>query len=494
MWKCRAIRTNLIFRAGGEMRGERFLRIAAGLLLAVFVSAMAHADALPAPVRAALKEAGLPQSSLSVWVQDTQARGALLEVRAEQAMNPASTMKLVTTYAALEVLGPAYRWKTESYADAPLTGETLNGSLVLKGYGDPRLTLENFWLLLRDLRQRGLRDIRGDVILDQGYFEPFAQDRAAFDNEPLRAYNTLPQALLVNFNAIRIRLLPHADNKSVRVVADPAPPSLRVVNALEMDIAPCGDWREAFATELTGAEQKQVLTLRGRFSAACGEKSFNLNLLPNGLYVDSVFRLLWEELGGTLNGSVRAGELPAGAALLASFDSPPLGDVMRDINKFSNNVMARQLFLTLGAEQSGPPATPRKGAAAIENWLVKKGLDFPELVLENGSGLSRLERISPRHLGMLLVSASNSAVFGEFESSLPIVAVDGTMKKRLQDHAVAGHAHIKTGSLEGVRSVAGYVFDAKGRRMAVVAMVSHPRASASRPVLDALLQWVYERH
>ncbi|MDZ7656556.1 MAG: D-alanyl-D-alanine carboxypeptidase/D-alanyl-D-alanine-endopeptidase [Sulfurimicrobium sp.] len=463
------------------------------MLLIVLSSAMAYADTLPAPVRAALKEAGLPQSSLGVWVQDTQAKRALLDVGAERAMNPASTMKLVTTYAALELLGPAYRWKTEAYAGGPLTGEALNDGLILKGYGDPKLTLENFWLLLRDLRQRGVRDIRGGVILDQGYFEPTAHDPAAFDNEPLRAYNTLPQALLVNFNAIRLRLLPQADGKTLRVVADPAPSSLEVVNRLETDTAPCGDWREGIATEVA-VGSKRVLTLRGRFSAACGEKSFNLNLVGNGSYVDSVFRLLWGELGGTLNGSVRAGEVPPDATLLASFDSPPLGDVIRDINKFSNNVMARQLFLTLGAERSGPPATPRKGAEAIENWLMAKGLDFPELVLENGSGLSRLERISPRHLGMLLVSASNSPVFGEFESSLPIVAADGTMKKRLQDHAVAGHAHIKTGSLEGVRSVAGYVFDAKGRRMAVVAMVNHPRAGASRPVLDALLQWVYERN
>jgi D-alanyl-D-alanine carboxypeptidase/D-alanyl-D-alanine-endopeptidase (penicillin-binding protein 4) len=479
-----------------RVRSEAFSGLAYRLLALLFVwsSALAHAGPLPAPVRAALKEAGLPQSSLGVWVQDTQAKRALLEAGAEHAMNPASTMKLVTTYAALDLLGPAYRWKTESYAGGPLTGEMLNDGLILKGYGDPRLTLENFWLLLRDLRQRGVRDIRGGVLLDQSYFEPTAHDPAAFDSEPLRAYNTLPQALLVNFNAIRLRLLPQADSKALRVVADPAPPSLKVLNYLETDTGPCGDWREGFATEVATAGSERVLTLRGRFSSACGEKSFNLNLLANGSYVDSVFRLLWEELGGTLKGNVRAGEVPPGATLLASFDSPPLGDVIRDINKFSNNVMARQLFLTLGAAQSGPPATPRKGAAAIESWLESKGLDFPELVLENGSGLSRLERISPKHLGMLLVSASNSPVFGEFESSLPIVAVDGTMKKRLQDHGVAGHAHIKTGSLEGVRSVAGYVFDARGRRMAVVAMINHPSASAARPVLDSLLQWVYERH
>lgn len=476
------------------MRSEAFSGLGARLLvllLVVWSSVTAHADSLPAPVRASLREAGLPPSSLGVWVQDTQARKPLLQAGAEHAMNPASTMKLVTTYAALELLGPAYRWKTETYADGPLIAGALNGDLILKGYGDPKLTLENFWLLLRDLRQRGVRDIRGNVVLDQSHFAAATHDPGAFDNEPLRAYNTAPQALLVNFNAIRIRLLP--DGQSLNVIPDPAPTLLKVVNHIEMAAGPCGDWRDGIATEISSIGAERMLTLRGRFALSCGEKNFNLNLLPNGAYVNSVFRLLWTELGGMLNGGVSAGELPSGARLLARHDSPPLGDVIRDINKFSNNVMARQLFLTLGAEQAGPPATSRKAAAAIEGWLAAKELDFPELVLENGSGLSRLERISPAHLGVLLVSASNSPVFAEFESSLPIVAVDGTMKKRLNNHAVAGHAHIKTGSLEGVRSVAGYVFDARGRRMAVVAMVNHPRASAARPVLDAVLQWVYAR-
>ncbi|MDD5403690.1 MAG: D-alanyl-D-alanine carboxypeptidase/D-alanyl-D-alanine-endopeptidase [Sulfuricella sp.] len=476
------------------MKSERFYRFVARLLLlAVWSSAMAQAGPLPAPVRAALREAGLPESSLGVWVQEESARKPLLSFGAEHAMNPASVMKLVTTYSALEALGPAYNWKTEIYSSTALTGDTLDGALILKGYGDPSLTLENFWLLLRDLRQRGVRDIRGGVIVDQSYFAPLAQDSAAFDNEPLRAYNAMPQALLVNFNAIRLRLLPQAGGEAVKVVADPSPPSLKTVSALLPDKASCGDWREAIATDVSAAGKERVLTLHGKFPVTCGEKSFNLIALSNGSYVDGVFRLLWTELGGTLSGSVAPGELPPGSRLLARFDSPPLADVIRDINKFSNNVMARQLFLTLGAERSGPPATPEKSAAAIENWLQGKGLDFPEMVLENGSGLSRVERISPRHLGALLLAASRSPVFAEFESSLPIVAVDGTMKKRLTDSSIAGHAHIKSGSLEGVRSIAGYVLDARGRRVIVVAMVNHPRAATAKPALDALLQWVYLR-
>jgi D-alanyl-D-alanine carboxypeptidase/D-alanyl-D-alanine-endopeptidase (penicillin-binding protein 4) len=462
------------------------------VLFAVCSSVMANAGALPAPLRAALREAGLPQSSLGVWVQEDRARKPLLALGADRAMNPASTMKLVTTYSALELLGSAYSWKTEAYASGALTGETLDGALILKGYGDPKLTLENFWLLLRDLRQRGLRDIRGGVVVDQSYFEPVAHDPGAFDHEPLRAYNAAPQALLVNFNAIRMRLLPQPEG-AIKVVADPAPAFFKVVSTIQPDNAPCGDWREDIATDVSAAGKERVLTLRGSFATACGEKNFNLIALPNGSYVDGVFRLLWEELGGTLGGSVTTGGLPPGSLLLARFDSPPLADVIRDINKFSNNVMARHLFLTLGAELAGPPATAAKSAAAIDSWLSAKGLDFPELVLENGSGLSRIERISPRHLGELLLAASRSQVFAEFESSLPIVAVDGTMKKRLNGSSIAGHAHVKSGSLEGVRTVAGYVFDERGRRMVVVAMVNHPRAAAAKPVLDAVLQWVHSR-
>ena len=466
-----------------------------GFFLASLLSlgaATACADSLPPPVKQALQQADLPASALSVWVQDTQGKRPLLAIGAERAVNPASTMKLVTTYAALELLGPAYVWKTEAYAAGPVKAGVLDGDLVLKGYGDPKLTLENFWLLLRELRQRRVQEIRGDLVLDQGYFAPLPHDPGAFDKEPLRAYNTGPQALLVNFNAIRLRLLPQQDG-TVNVVADPAPAGLRVINNVAADPGACGDWRERITTDVIQNGSEFSLTVGGSFALSCGDRNTHLSLLRNGRYAFELFRQLWAELGGRFNGVLKSGETPAGARLLAERESPPLADVIRDINKFSNNVMARQLFLTLGAERFGPPASPEKGGAAVAGWLAAKGLDFPELVLENGSGLSRTERISPAHLGELLVSANNSPVFSEFESSLPIVAVDGTMKKRLNDHAVAGHAHIKTGSLEGVRSLAGYVFDARGRRMAVVAIVNHPRAGAARPALDALLQWVYQR-
>jgi len=165
---------------------------------------------------------------------------------------------------------------------------------------------------------------------------------------------------------------------------------------------------------------------------------------------------------------------------------------VRDMNKFSNNVMARQLYLTLGAEGFGEPGTEGKSERVIREWLAGKGLAMPELVLENGSGLSRTERISARNLGLLLLTSFQSPVMPEFLASLPLAAVDGTMRKRLGDASVAGQAHIKTGSLTGVRAIAGYVLDASGRRLVVVSIVNHPNAVNAEAAQDALLDWVHQ--
>jgi serine-type D-Ala-D-Ala carboxypeptidase/endopeptidase (penicillin-binding protein 4) len=466
------------------------------LLAALFVLGalpVGHAAThLPAPVRSAMQAAGIPASSIGVYVQDAASRKVVLAYNAKQPMNPASTMKLLTTYGGLELLGPAFTWKTEVFTNGSLSGDVLNGDLILKGYGDPKLTLEDFWLLLRDLRQRGLREIRGNLVLDKSYFDVGDADPGAFDNEPQRPYNVAPDALLVNFNVLRLRLIPETHGK-LRIVIDPELPQLSLTGTVTLDNEPCGDWRTRITTGVVQGTNGTTINLGGRFSIDCGEKNLNLSLIKNGHYAYSLFKQLWSELGGRFNGELKSGIVPPGAQFFTRIESPPLAEIVRDINKYSNNVMARHVFLTLGAEQSGQAGSTANATQAINAWLDLKKLKFPELVLENGSGLSRVERISPQHLGMLLHSAFNSPVFGELESSLPIASVDGTMKKRLNLESVAGHAHIKTGTLQGVKAVAGYVFDKKGRRRVVVCLINGPQAAAGQAVQDALLQWVYNR-
>ena len=462
-------------------------------LLAFAPLPAAAQTALPAPVAKALAQAQIPESATGVYVQEIGAAAPVVAAGAERVFNPASTIKLVTTYAGLELLGPAYRWQTEALVTGTLNADVLTGDLVLKGYGDPKLTLENFWLLLRELRGRGLREIRGDLVLDRSFFNGVEPDPGRFDDQPNRPYNTVPDALLVNYKSVRLEFIPDLEARAVRIVTEPALPQIQIVNQLVLDAAPCGDWVTRLKLDAQGGAGAARLQFAGSYSRDCGERTRFVSVLNHPQYVHALFTQLWRELGGTFAGGVRDGLVPPDARRLASLQSPALSEVVRDINKYSNNVMARHLYLTLGAAAGGAPATPDKAYRAIRQWLTGKGVNAPELILENGSGLSRVERISAASMGQLLIAAFRSASMPELMASLPVVAVDGTMKKRLNGAELAGQAHIKTGSLAGVRAIGGYVLDAKARRMVVVMIVNHANAGNAQPVQDALLRWVYNR-
>ncbi|MBI5922615.1 MAG: D-alanyl-D-alanine carboxypeptidase/D-alanyl-D-alanine-endopeptidase [Betaproteobacteria bacterium] len=458
-------------------------------------------ERLPSTVARALQTAGIPKQNVAVIVQDvTDGAPSKPHVRVNptQAFNPASLMKLLTTYAALELLGPGYTWKTEAWIHGKVSGGVLQGDLVLKGSGDPKLTFEQFWLLLRQLRARGLREIHGDLVLDRSRFDNAsinASSAEIFDDQPLRPYNVTPDALLLNFKTLRLQLMPNPDNQTLVVLGEPQLVNLDIINLIRPGTLnqDCGNWKDALHAELSSGNQRTQLLLSGVYPPSCGEKIWHLGVLSHPQYVEGVFRQLWQDLGGTLTGSLREATLPAGAQLLASSVSPPLSEVLRDINKFSNNVMARQLFLTIGAEYPAIAGRNEGGAKVIRTWLQEKQLDFPEMVLENGSGLSRHERLSADSLTRLLLAAWQSPLMPEFLASLPLSAIDGTMKHRLNLQALAGQAHVKTGSLEGVKTIAGYVHDQSGRWHIVVFLVNHANAAAAQPAQDALLRWVYNR-
>jgi D-alanyl-D-alanine carboxypeptidase/D-alanyl-D-alanine-endopeptidase (penicillin-binding protein 4) len=471
-------------------KGHCLTGLAAWLLLGL-TSGGGFAAELPGPVLQGLRTAGIPLSAVSVLVQEAGTVTPSLALRPEAPMNPASVMKLVTTFAALELLGPAYRWKTEVYADGTRRDDVLEGNLVLRGYGDPKLSYESFWMLLRSLRGRGLREIRGDVLLDRSYFAAAAGGR--IDDEGFRPYNVAPDALLVNFKSLRFDFLPEPERGAVRVFAEPALPGLEIVNSLKIVEGACPEGR-AFRDLIQAAFQSTPprASFTGSYPASCGERDLNVALHTPEDYVAGMIRQLWAEMGGSWNGALREGAVPASARLVYVHDSEPLAETVRDINKFSNNVMARQLFLTLGAELLGPPAQAENSTRAIRQWLTFKRIAAPELVMENGSGLSRIERIGAASLAAVLQAAWRSPVMPEFVSSLPLVAADGTMKKRLRGERVAGSAHIKTGLLSDARAMAGYVLDRNGRRHVVVMIVNHPKAPEADAAMDALLAWVYD--
>ena len=438
--------------------------------------------AVPIEMALALDRAKVPREALVAIVQEVGATRPRLAWQADRPVNPASLMKLLTTFAALELLGPAWSWTTPVWLQGSVKDGVLDGNLVIKGSGDPKLVLERLWLLLRRVQQLGVREIRGDIVLDRSDFKVPEQAAAEFDGEPLRPYNVSADALLLNFRAQVFTVMPDASRGIAVIAADPPLAGVRTEASVPLVAGPCDDWRTALRADLA---DPAGVRFAGSFAASCGERVWPLAYADPKSYNERALAGLWLGMGGRLLGAVRDGVAPATPPSFA-LTSPALAEVVRDINKFSNNVMAQQLFLTLALTQRGS-GTPELAREVLRQWAgTRLGSAADGLIVDNGSGLSREGRVSAQLLARLLQLAWASPVMPELMSSLPVSGVDGTLKR---SRATLGRAHLKTGSLRDVSGVAGYVLADSGRRYVVVAIINHPSANAARPAFDALVQW-----
>ena len=453
-------------------------------------SALPHGSGLPAPFSRSLALSGIPTAAAALDIRTVEGK-VLASHNQQLAFNPASVMKLVTTAAALDLLGPDYRWITRVYAQGPLVADVLNGDLIIQGSGDPRLAHEDLARLLRRLRSLGVREIQGDLVLDRSLFQSTLNDAAAFDGLPYRAYNALPDALLLDAKAISLRFFPDAQTQSVRVAMEP-PMVDFLIEPPKLDTEPCINWREKLGTVVDPSS----VHFSGTYSVDCGERVLVLHAhtLSHARYFDAVFRQLWRELGGSIVGVMREEKKLESARELLQWESPTLAQIIRDINKHSNNVMARQLLISLATLPTSTAVTPEVGAAQAKAWLDTLGVNSESVVIENGAGLSRKERLSANALSKVLYHAWHSPYMPEFIASLPIVGVDGTMIRTLKNSAVKARAHIKTGSLNDVASIAGYVKAKSGRWISVVCMINHAEANSARTSFNELLEWIYEHY
>lgn len=456
--------------------------LAAALLL---ISGLAQAqNRLPADVSAALARAKVPPEALSALVVDVEGRAApRLTHRAGVPVNPASVMKLVTTYAALDTLGPTYSWTTPVYVEGTARNGTLYGNVYIKGQGDPKLVLERLWLLLRRVQGLDIRTIAGDIVLDRSAFDVAAPDPGDFDGERLRPYNAAPDALLLNYKAVVMTFVPDRAANAAHVNYEPPLAGVQWPTHVPLTETDCNDWRAALRADVSDPTR---IRFAGRYPASCGEKVWPLAYADPASYAARAVEGLWREMGGQLQGRVREGKVPGGLTPAFELASPALAEVVRDVNKYSNNVMAQQLFLTLSLAQQGVGSYAASREVLQGWWKERFGADDVP-VLDNGSGLSRSERITALALARLLQHAWASPLLPELASSLPITGVDGTLR-RMRNRA-AGSAHLKTGSLRDVAGVAGYVHAASGRRYVLVAIVNHANANAARPAIEALIEW-----
>ncbi len=467
-----------------------FMALFAVLFAALFGTAPSTAQAqsaqrMPPAMAAALAQAGLPTEALHVWIGPAEGGEPWLALRAAQPVNPASLMKLLTSASALETLGRSHQWQTQVSVDAPPREGVLHGSLRIRGGGDPSLVAERLWLLLDQIRQRGVREIRGDIVLDRSAYAIPEVDPGAFDNEPLKPYNARPDALLVNFRSLTLTFRPHPTQPWADVSADLPLAGWRMTERVPLLDGPCDDWRARLQADL---RSPNVWTFAGGLPRSCGERSWSLAYNEPATHGARAIEAQWRAIGGTLLGKVRNGG-PGGEALpLLTFGSPPLVDVLRPMNLYSNNTIAQQMLLALGGSQ---PATWEAGRAVVQGLLPQVGCSADELKLDNGSGLSRDERITPRCLAQWLRWSWRQPWMPDLVSSLPL-AGEATARRAT---SVAGRAHLKTGSLADVAGVAGYIDGPDGRRAVVVAILNHPLASreGGRAVLDAVLGWGAER-
>lgn len=466
--------------------------LVAALPLYPVIPAHAQLNELPEAVNQALIRYKLPPASFSAFVQKVGSTEPLLAYNENVPRNPASAIKLLTTWVALEELGPAYQWRTEVYADGQLKDGVLDGDLLIKGYGDPWLLTERLWLLQRELRSKGVQHINGDLVIDNSWFAREELDPGAFDGQQYRVYNVLPDALLVNFQSVNFSFLPDPDRRTIRILSDPVLADVDIDNRMTLFSGGCSARGSHISMDVSQEPDRPRVIFTGKLANNCSEYQLLRALLDGPAHAYATFRGLWEEQGGSIKGQMRLGQVPGGKKPLLSFNSPPLAEVIRPVNKFSNNVMTRQIFLTLGAEKLGPPGTLVKGRQVIEAVLSRRGLSFPELEIGNGAGLSRDNRISARSLGRLLLAARGSAFGAEFQASLSLAGLDGTTRKRFQADSLAGQMHLKTGTLNGVTSVAGYVRSQSGAEYVVVAIANQPKATwgGGQEAQDALLRWV----
>jgi serine-type D-Ala-D-Ala carboxypeptidase/endopeptidase (penicillin-binding protein 4) len=450
------------------------------------------AAGLPPGVARVLAAQGVPASALSVVILDPDTGRVLVSELPDTPRAPASTIKTVTTFAALDMLGPTFTWHTHASIRGNLQGGLLDGDLILQGGGDPYITLERWWSFAQSLRAKGLRSIRGDIIVDNTAFSLPPEDPGAFDGKPNRSYNVLPDALMVNFQSVEFRVAADPDTHQVEISTTPAPFNLAIDNHVRFAPGRCGSATGTVDFKVASDAWDRV-EFGGALSPNCAERSFSRVLLKPASYAFGTFVQLWRELGGEFSGKLRIEPSPADARPYFTYDSLSLAEIIRLTNKFSSNLMARHLLLTIGAERFGVPATLEKGAATMAEWGAQRGFDLQGLDIDNGSGLSRKTHISALQMARILSAACRSRFAPEFMASLPLAGLDGTLRSRMKS-SPAGAVRLKTGHIDGVSGVAGYVSAPSGKLYVLVSLVNHPRADigAAEPVHAALVTWMLE--
>lgn len=455
---------------------------------AVLFCGLAAAEKLPPAVDQAIQQSPLSRQSISLWIAPAVGGTPLVDYQSQVSRTPASVEKLITSGIGLYLLGENYRWQTAFYTNGNIRNKTLTGNLYIKGQGNPYLVEEALMDMVIELRNMGIDHIQGDVVLDNSYFINAVENPDFFDGHGMEPYNALPNALAINFRTIDLVI----ENKQgkIHINSDPQLTYTRIQNNMTFSqVKRCRG--KGFRPKIAVDNSQDLIIVSGTMSHQCKQQRMKKVLTDAGDLFYGHFAELWQLSGGTLSDKWHYGKIPKNAKRLYSGQSRPLFEQIAAMNKLSNNIMTRQLFLTIGAELTQPPATLKKARAIVVNKLQSLGIPTQGLFIDNGSGLSRKSKITAYQLGQFLRVMQDSRVKPFFEQSLAIAGVDGTLRRRLRNTPLAGNAIGKTGTLKHVKSVAGYLTAQSGTKYVYVMLFNGRKAKAGRPLMDDIMQWLY---
>lgn len=440
-------------------------------------------------IKKILNRSELSKENYSLFIKNISKQNKVFSYNEQKSFNPASVMKLVTTYAGLRLLGPNYQWKTDVFYKGNLKNNHLYGDLIIKGYGDPTITYADFSQLIEKVQQRGIKYIHGNIIFDESFFGEL-QSQGLIDDKKYRAYNVNPRSFVVNENTVNFNF--SIKNEKILIQTFPEVKELKVINHLKLTTQGCSDWKDNLDYEVETKSDMTEIKFNGRYDKDCESKDIDLSVISSSRLPMVLFEKLWKLHGGDIDGEFKnTYQNITHINKLYTHQSRPLSLVITDINKYSQNLIARNLLLTILVENNGNPINENEAGKYTKNALLKEKVRLDSLEIDNGAGLSRNAKVNTEDLVFLLEKAYSGLYMPEFISSLPNMGIDGTLKNRGKKLSVTKHAYLKTGSIQNVSAIAGYIFDKNNDVKIFVFIANDPKANESSKIQDELIEWAY---
>ncbi|MCA1828551.1 MAG: D-alanyl-D-alanine carboxypeptidase/D-alanyl-D-alanine-endopeptidase [Myxococcales bacterium] len=460
-----------------------------GLLVGVcFAASSARAgqgdrETLRKAVEQLLAQPPLAGAHVGVEVQSLDDGQVVFSRNGEDLLNPASNTKLVTSAAALLRLGPEYRFSTDYLGDRAIQRGRLR-TLYVKGRGDPAVTTERLNAVVADLWHRGLRSV-GEIVLDDSFFDREEFGPGWEQETSDKAWAAGVGALSLNHNAVAIYITP-AERTGGRARVEVDPDSRDYFSIEPRVVTVRANGRRKLRPHALIEGERTRIVVEGRIPKGAEPVVMYKRVGDPSFYYGQTLKMLFKARGIRVAGRVKRGGVPENAVLLQSYDSPELAEIIRDMNKVSSNFIAEMLVKTLGAELKGTPGTWPKGLEVAGDLLAELGIPRGTYVLRNGSGLNDTNRFTARQMATLLQGVwKRFPVASEFVASLGIAARDGTMRLRMEGTDAAGRLRAKTGTLERVTALSGYVQSLGGERFVFSVMVND-WSGRSGPIISSI--------